>query len=71
MKAGSFISTYGELWLTVCIVSMYITGADSKIQHGRVMTLSLVNGRMYFKKCNYMHFSVVFEAMLFLGRTLT
>lgn len=69
MKAGSFISTYGELWLTVCIVSMYITGADS-ILHGRVMTLSLVDGRMYFKKCNNMHFSVVFEAMVFLGRTL-
>jgi len=30
LEAGSFISAYGELWLTVCIVSVCITGADSK-----------------------------------------
>lgn len=50
-------------------MSVCITGADS--QYGGVVTKSLMDREKYFKKCNNMHFSVVFEAAAFLGRTVT
>lgn len=59
------MENYGSLY----IVSVCITGADS--QYGDVVTKSLMDREKYFKKCNNVHFSVVFEAAAFLGRTVT